>query len=114
MSRQKIIDNLKTKLRTLSECCFTVEELEILFSFLPKQEYDVRPRLLVVCALPVPLLEKVKSLVDLEIIPSASSFFRRALVSFQQQKNLPALPSLSENPKRSDYSFRLDPELLSF
>jgi hypothetical protein len=115
MTKASIIETLKIKLRTLPECCFKAEELDVISSLLPKQEYDiVRPALLISCTLPIPLLEKVKILVNLETIPSASSFFRRALVSFQQNKYLPPLPVLLENIKRANYSFRPDKELAEF
>ena len=108
------IQRLKHKLnQTKPDCCFTARELLLLRSLFPRQDYIVKERIMITCALPVRLIELAKSLVQSGEIESVSFLFRLALMNYERTGWIPPLSDLSpwSNPK-TDYSFRIEKETL--
>src|SRR3954469_775499 len=96
------IQRLKRKLnQTKPDCCFTGLELLLLRSLFPRQDYIIKERVMITCALPVRLIELAKSLVHSGQIESTSFLFRLCLMNYQRTNWLPPLSHLSlwSNPK---------------
>lgn len=108
------IQRLKHKLnQARPDCCFTGMELLLLRSLFPRQDYIVKERIMITCALPVRLIELAKSLVESGEIESVSFLFRLGLMNYERTGWTPPLSDLSSfsNPK-TDYSFRIEKETL--
>ena len=88
-------------------------ELLLLRSLFPRQDYIVKERIMITCALPVRLIELAKSLVNSGQIESVSFLFRLALMNYERTGCIPPLSDLTpwSNPK-TDYSFRIEKETL--
>ena len=108
------IQRLKHKLNQAKpDCCFTGMELLLLRSLFPRQDYIVKERIMITCALPVKLIKLAKSLVQSGEIESTSFLFRLALMNYERTNWIPPLSDLLpwSNPK-TDYSFRIEKETL--
>ena len=79
------IQRLKHKLsQTKPGCCFTAQELLLLRGLFPRQDYIVKERIMITCALPVRLIELAKNLVQSGEIESVSFLFRLALMNYER------------------------------
>ena len=108
------IQRLKRKLNQAKpDCCFTGMELLLLRGLFPRQDYIVKERIMITCALPVRLIELAKNLVQSGEIESVSFLFRLGLMYYIRTGWIPPLSDLSpwSNPK-TDYSFRIEKETL--
>lgn len=108
------IQKLKHKLNQAKPgCCFTARELFLLRSLFPRQDYIVKERIMITCALPVRLIELAKALVQSKEIESVSFLFRIGLESYRKTGWVPPLSELLPwtSPK-VDYSFRVEKETL--
>lgn len=77
------IQRLKHKLNQAKPgCCFTDMELLLLRSLFPRQDYIVKERIMITCALPVRLIELSKNLVHGGQIESVSFLFRLGLMNY--------------------------------
>ena len=88
-------------------------ELLLLRSLFPRQDYIVKERIMITCALPVRLIELAKNLVHSGQIESVSFLFRLGLINYERTGWAPPLSDLLpwSNPK-TDYSFRIEKETL--
>lgn len=88
-------------------------ELLLLRSLFPRQDYIIKERIMITCALPVRLIELAKNLVQSGEIESVSFLFRLSLMNYKRTHWIPPLSDLSpwSNPK-TDYSFRIEKETL--
>jgi hypothetical protein len=59
-------------------------ELLLLRSLFPRQDYIIKERVMITCALPVRLIELAKDLVADEQVESVSFLFRLGLVNYQR------------------------------
>ena len=79
------IQRLKHKLNQAKlDCCFTGMELLLLHSLFPRQDYVIKERIMITCALPVKLIELAKCLVHSGQIESTSFLFRLALMNYER------------------------------
>jgi len=79
------IQRLKHKLNQAKpDCCFTGMELLLLRSLFPRQDYVIKERIMITCALPIKLIELAKSLVQSAEIESTSFLFRLALMNYEK------------------------------
>ena len=86
------IQRLKHKLnQTKPDCCFTAQELLLLRGLFPRQDYIVKERIMITCALPVRLIELAKSLVESGEIESTSFLFRLGLMYYERIGWIPPL-----------------------
>src|SRR2546423_15369800 len=112
--RNHTIQKLKHKLNQGKPgCCFTGMELLLLRSLFPRQDYIIKERIMITCALPVRLIELSKNLVQSGEMESVSFLFRLGLMNYARTGWIPPLSDLSpwSNPK-TDYSFRIEKETL--
>lgn len=79
------IQRLKHKLgQAKPGCCFTARELFLLRGLFPKQDYIVKERIMITCALPVRLIELAKVLVQSKEMESVSFLFRLGLMNYER------------------------------
>lgn len=89
------IQRLKHKLNQAKPgCCFTGMELLLLRSLFPRQDYVIKERIMITCALPLRLIELAKNLVESGEIESTSFLFRLALMSYEKTHLTPPLSNL--------------------
>jgi len=108
------IQRLKHKLNQAKPgCCFTGMELLLLRSLFPRQDYVIKERIMITCALPLRLIELAKNLVESGEIESTSFLFRLALMSYEKTHLTPPLSNLLPwTIPKVDYSFRVEKETL--
>src|SRR5215204_4456462 len=89
------IQRLKRKLNQAKpDCCFTGMELLLLCSLFPCQDYIIKERIMITCALPVRLIELSKSLVHSGQIESVSFLFRLCLMNYERTNWMPPCSEL--------------------
>src|SRR6185369_14545193 len=109
------IQRLKRKLNQAKpDCCFTALELLLLRSLFPRQDYIIKERVMITCALPVRLIELAKNLVHSGQIESTSFLFRLCLMNYERTSWLSPLSAdlLPWSNPKADYSFRVEKESL--
>jgi len=87
-------------------------ELLLLRSLFPRQDYIVKERIMITCALPLRLIELAKNLVQSGEIESVSFLFRLALMNYERTHWIPPLSDLLLTTPKIDYSFRIEKETL--
>jgi hypothetical protein len=68
------------------DCCFTAQELLLLLSLLPRQEYDEEERIMITCALPKLLINLLRNLVESVKIESVSFLLRLSLLIYSKNQ----------------------------